>query len=211
MSTRILGPFITRRQLSVALLLTLSQSGWSQAVDEPGPQTTPETNAEESSAQPQPLPESVVDAWTAAGAEAGWMRSRSVSLFPEFDVFLFLESDLGEPGDIPAFRFSIWPEGGLSRLPVPASPFGLDLPSTGVTDAGLAELAGLTNLQALDLGFTSVTDAGLAELAGLANLQTLDLGLTSVTDAGLAELAGLANLQVLDLSFTRVTDAGLVE
>ena len=58
-----------------------------------------------------------------------------------------------------------------------------------MTDAGLKELAGLTQLQALLLsGKTQVTDAGLKELAGLTRLQTLDLTDTQVTGAGLKKL-----------------------
>ncbi len=78
-----------------------------------------------------------------------------------------------------------------------------------VTDADLAHLAGLTNLEGLYLSGTQVTDAGLAHLAGLTNLQELDLGNTQVTDAGLAHLAGLTNLVELYLTNTQVTDAGV--
>ena len=62
-----------------------------------------------------------------------------------------------------------------AKLPAPASPFGLSLASTDVTDEGLKELAGLKSLQALDLSYTRVTDAGLKELAGLKNLHALNL------------------------------------
>ena len=51
---------------------------------------------------------------------------------------------------------------------------------TQVTDAGLKELAGLTELQLLDLEGTQVTDAGLKELAGLKKLQGLYLYSTQV-------------------------------
>jgi hypothetical protein len=57
-----------------------------------------------------------------------------------------------------------------------------------VTDSGLKELAGLTNLQDLMLNTTLVTDAGLKELAGLKNLRSLDLRNTTVTAAGVAAL-----------------------
>jgi len=81
----------------------------------------------------------------------------------------------------------------------------------GVKDAGLAHLAGLTNLTELSLGFTGVKDAGLAHLAGLTNLTELNLrNCKGVTDAGLAHLAGLTNLAYLGLNGTGVTDAGLV-
>ena len=57
--------------------------------------------------------------------------------------------------------------GSLSRslrgLSQPRVPFGLYCGI--VTDAGLKELAGLTQLQSLNLHNTKVTDAGLKELA----------------------------------------------
>ena len=56
---------------------------------------------------------------------------------------------------------------------------------------------------------TKVTDAGLADLRGLSNLQSLDLKETRVTDAGLVHLKGLSNLQSLDLNGTKVTYAGV--
>ena len=49
-----------------------------------------------------------------------------------------------------------------------------------------------------------VTDAGLAHLKGLANLEELDLARTWVTDAGLTHLKGL-NLRSLGLIRTKVT------
>ena len=56
---------------------------------------------------------------------------------------------------------------------------------------------------------TKVTDAGLANLEPLANLETLSLATTKITDAGLAHLAGLGKLSELDLSFTKTTAAGV--
>lgn len=50
-----------------------------------------------------------------------------------------------------------------------------------------------------------MTDAGLKELAPLTNLTTLRLHNTKVTDAGLKELAALTNLTELDLEGSRVT------
>jgi len=85
----------------------------------------------------------------------------------------------------------------------------VDLRNTKVTDAGLKNLAPLTQLQTLDLRETEVTDAGLTNLAPLTQLQTLYLN-TKVTDAGLKDLAPLTQLQTLDLSYAMgVTDAGL--
>ena len=47
--------------------------------------------------------------------------------------------------------------------------------STQLTDAGLARIAGLTQLQGLSLNSTQITDAGLAQIAGLPQLQALYL------------------------------------
>jgi len=101
-------------------------------------------------------------------------------------------------------------DAGLAHLAELTNLTRLALAGTGVTDAGLAHLAGLTNLTMLTLAATSVTDAGLAHLAGLTNLTILNLRSTGVTDAGLAHLTGLTNLKTLDLTACDgVTDAGV--
>ena len=93
------------------------------------------------------------------------------------------------------------------------------------TDAGIVQVARLTQLQQLimhpssmdDVGVISffdvnrprVTSAGLVHLKGLTDLLRLDVEGTGISDPGLAELTGLSKLSDLDLSFTDVTDAGL--
>ena len=57
-----------------------------------------------------------------------------------------------------------------------------------VTDAGLARLNGLPQVQVVSLWGTQVSDAGLENLKGLTNLRTLDLRETKVTDAGVKKL-----------------------
>ena len=57
-----------------------------------------------------------------------------------------------------------------------------------MTDAGVAHLAGLTNLTELSLSGTGMTDAGVVHLARLTNLTWLYLCDTGVTDAGVADL-----------------------
>ena len=84
----------------------------------------------------------------------------------------------------------------------------MDLARTQVTDAGLANLAGMKNLSRLHLENTKITDAGLDHLKGLANLEYLNLYGTQVTDAGIQKLAGLKNLKKLFVWQTKVTDAG---
>ena len=92
---------------------------------------------------------------------------------------------------------------------------GVNLSGAAVSDQTLAILAAFPQLQALDIGRTSkqtqatFTDAGLAQLKSLPNLQRLSLGGTDITDVGLANLKGLKHLQHLNLERTKVTDASL--
>ncbi len=81
--------------------------------------------------------------------------------------------------------------------------------SPGVTDAGIANLVGLTELGTLVLSGTQVTDAALVHLAGMGKLEQLHLDDTAITDAGLAQIASLKTLEVLSLRRTKITDAGL--
>ncbi len=92
--------------------------------------------------------------------------------------------------------------------PVAEQTFWLNLAGTGVTDAGLAGLAGLKNLQRLHLEKTGITDAGLAHLKGLSELRYLNLYGTKVTDKGLESLKGLKKLRSLYVWQTAVTEEG---
>jgi serine/threonine protein kinase/multidrug efflux pump subunit AcrA (membrane-fusion protein) len=85
----------------------------------------------------------------------------------------------------------------------------LTLANSQATNAGLVHVKGLTNLQSLDLTFTKVTDAGVEHIKGLTKLQSLNLHGVGVTDAGLDRLKALTNLQELSLYNTAITDAGL--
>jgi outer membrane protein assembly factor BamB len=84
----------------------------------------------------------------------------------------------------------------------------------GVTDAACTPIGSMSELRALTLAKTGfepirVTDAGLAELSRLPELEMLNLTGNSVTDNGLKLLASLPHLQDLDLSRLAITDAGL--
>jgi formylglycine-generating enzyme required for sulfatase activity len=92
---------------------------------------------------------------------------------------------------------------GLTELQL----FGLW--DANITDAGLAHLKGMTGLEDLNVSGTKITNAGLAHLKGLTKLRNLDLGRTRVSDAGLAHLKGLTGLQELGLWGTKTTDAGV--
>jgi mono/diheme cytochrome c family protein/YHS domain-containing protein len=84
----------------------------------------------------------------------------------------------------------------------------LNLSRTGVTDEGIARLAGFPQLRRVNLSRTAVGDAALRHLAGLEHLEYLNLYGTAVTDAGLEHLRGLAELRKLYLWQSEVTEAG---
>jgi Leucine-rich repeat (LRR) protein len=78
-----------------------------------------------------------------------------------------------------------------------------------VSDTGVKQLARLRKLRALHLQGVPMTNAALRDIATLPELRELDITVTGITDAGLAELAGAKKLEALDVSFTNITDAGL--
>ncbi|MFO1440032.1 MAG: c-type cytochrome domain-containing protein [Verrucomicrobiaceae bacterium] len=101
-------------------------------------------------------------------------------------------------------------DSGLDALaPIADKVASLDLARTKVSDAGLAKLAAMKNLQELHLENTGIGDAGLDHLKGLASLEYLNLYNTKVTDAGLAKLSGLSKLKALYLWQSGVTKAGV--
>jgi hypothetical protein len=69
--------------------------------------------------------------------------------------------------------------------------------NTLLTDAGLADVQKLHQLQELDLSSTKITDAGLKHLQGLTKLKTLFLRGTGVTADGLIALKGLTQLEII--------------
>ena len=84
----------------------------------------------------------------------------------------------------------------------------LCLANTRVDDAGLAAIRNLRQLRVLILG-NGISNAGLANLRSLDNLQVLQLYGRAISDAGLASLADLGSLEELTLMNMRVTGAGL--
>lgn len=85
----------------------------------------------------------------------------------------------------------------------------LSLPLWGVDDSALSQIA-LPRLRKLSLGGNPrVTDAGLAQLRDLPELEWIDLSDTGISDAGLKELARFPKLRSVALHDTQVTDAGL--
>ncbi len=78
------------------------------------------------------------------------------------------------------------------------------------SDAGLANLKALSEIESLELDGSAITDAGLENLRGLSQLHFLCLASSNVTDAGLENIASSHRLRFLYLFETKVTDSGLV-
>jgi len=85
----------------------------------------------------------------------------------------------------------------------------LYVPSPKVTDEGLKSVQHLKQLRTLSLNETGVTDAGMTCIARLSRLRSLYLDRTDIKDEGLAHLSRLEELSVLSLRGTRITDSGL--
>lgn len=78
-----------------------------------------------------------------------------------------------------------------------------------VTDAGLACLDRLQNLDTLFLSGSGITDKTMVRIKQLERLEHLYLDQLPISDSGLAQLASLTNLKTLSLCDTQVTDSGL--
>ena len=84
-----------------------------------------------------------------------------------------------------------------------------------VTNADLALVAGLTELQTINLRGAScvgpgITDAGLTHLANLEHLRVLELSVNpGITAQGMKSLSNLKRLEYLNLCNTHVTNDGL--
>jgi hypothetical protein len=77
-----------------------------------------------------------------------------------------------------------------------------------LTDAGLASLKGLKNLEVLSVDGAEITDAGLEALLEMPRLEVLDLSKTKVSDAGLETLKRIKKLRFVRLDGSRVTCQG---
>ena len=65
------------------------------------------------------------------------------------------------------------------------------------------------NLGAIELAGTGITDAVLAKIGSLNDLQTIDLSHTNIGDSGLRALHAAKDLSSINLAYTKVTVAGL--
>jgi hypothetical protein len=85
----------------------------------------------------------------------------------------------------------------------------IDLSKSDLTDAGLARLASLPQLEILYIAWTKVTDAGMKHLARARRLRHLDLFATPIGDESLKRLAQLPDLESLKLGYSDVSERGL--
>jgi hypothetical protein len=77
-------------------------------------------------------------------------------------------------------------------------------------DVAVSHIRNLNYLTDLELYRSGVTNAGLAHLDGLSRLENLDLtGCGQITDAGLAHLTNLTRLKYLNIFGSRATQAGV--
>lgn len=98
---------------------------------------------------------------------------------------------------------------GLRQLGTLKGLTGLHLDeSNGISDKGVAFLAGLESLESLSLASTRITSKSVPTMARLRNLKCLVLANTQIDDEGLRRLADLKQLAVLELAGTPITDVG---
>ncbi len=107
-------------------------------------------------------------------------------------------------------KVTILPEGATEKIVVVAAdllPKGrfavLNIEAVGgakIDDAGLANLAGLAQIEALNINTTGVSNAGLSHVVALASLKRLNLVAgerTTIDEAGIKQLASLTGLKEL--------------
>ena len=101
-------------------------------------------------------------------------------------------------------------DAGLRQIATITSLRELYIPATSITAAGLVYLRQLPRLSVLLLEGKAITDIGLRECCGLVHLERLGIPQSSISDAGLTSLVNLEHLVALELAGSPVTDEGLV-
>jgi Leucine-rich repeat (LRR) protein len=100
-------------------------------------------------------------------------------------------------------------DAGLAALRDLPNLEGLDLNYTNIGDPGMEHVKALTRLQELRLSHTRVSNAGVDTIRGLSDLRTLVLSSTGITDPALETVKGFSKLETLKLCSTAITDKGL--
>ncbi|OWK36957.1 Alanyl-tRNA synthetase [Fimbriiglobus ruber] len=86
----------------------------------------------------------------------------------------------------------------------------LNLSGSSVTDIGLQELKGLTNLTCLNLSLSKISNNCTKTLGGLPGLISLDLGSTPVNGKALRDLARMKNLSQVRMNRSGITDTDVL-
>ncbi|MFG0334687.1 MAG: hypothetical protein ACF8TS_15125 [Maioricimonas sp. JB049] len=100
-------------------------------------------------------------------------------------------------------------DGVLETLAAAESLQAINLPNGTFTDAGLAELVRLPELELLRFRSPHVTDAGMPSIAAMPSLRFLHLIDVPVTDEGIAALHDMDQLESLYLDGGKCTEDGL--
>jgi hypothetical protein len=84
------------------------------------------------------------------------------------------------------------------------------VPAYNITDQSMAMIGALKNMEILRLYFCSrVTDLGIEQLVGLTNLRELTLNGCGITNRSLDLLSKFSKLETLGLAATSITDEGV--
>jgi len=87
---------------------------------------------------------------------------------------------------------------------------GINLYSTGATDADMAWLAACPRLEVIELSDTDIGDHGLAHLSRLPRLRVLNISSDRISDRGCRWIAQMPALEELELGSRNVHDAGII-
>lgn len=188
------GELIAQRKLPVAIAAPVESVAASAPASEPEPAPDTTTPAPAADSAPSPANEAAIAAIQEIGGTVMPLAMSDDSLVVDFHLG---GTDLTDDG--------------LVHVKALGKVFEVNLKDTQITDAGLAQLAGISTLVRLHLEKTKVTDDGLVHLKDLANLEYLNLYGTAVTDAGLEHLKGLGKLKKLYLWQSQATDEGVAK
>jgi hypothetical protein len=84
-------------------------------------------------------------------------------------------------------------------------------PQNRITDTGLREVRGLTELVRVQLGGTDITDEGLKYLTGMRRLRCIYLEGTKIEGTGFARLRSLTDLVIVELNGCQISSDGYAE
>lgn len=137
---------------------------------------------------------------------------RFVSANVASDKTLEVIGGLRQLGSLQILNASVTDEGlknlrGLSQLK--SLQFHCATYSKPIGDKAMEHVGSLSQLEELHLGRADVTDDGLAHLRGLKRLTGLIIGGRGITDQGMAHLAELRELKVITLTCPGITAEGI--